>query len=181
MPSLPPDVASWYGAPFGGYATGAVREVLVGSWQLRPAVFATVGLVRLAGPTPGEAQSAVCAIRLRRALPVVEVLRPPVHPLSHTPNIPEAGGYPPELEVRAFDQAAAAQVLPALQEYLLGCEPGWYFRTSGIDLLSWWPVREVLPPGVPPSHQGVAAPPVSVATVQWRLDRLCDLAELLGA
>lgn len=186
MAGVPADVARWYGAPFGGYAMGAVQEVLTGTWQLRPAVFATVRLVRLAGPVSGEAQSAVCAIRLRRPLPVVEVLVPPVHPVSRSDALPlaRAGGglLDGRVEVRALDPASVGHVLtPPVQEYLAGCEAGWYFRVSGIDLLSWWPVREALPPGVPAAHETAPAPPVNVATVQWRLNRLCDLAELLAA
>ena len=186
MYALPTEVAHWYGAPFSGHAAGAVQEVLSGTWQLRPALFATVRLSRLAGPVPGEAQSAVCAIRLRRPLPVVEVLVPPVHPLSRTETLPAVdpgeGPLREKVEVRAFDASAVDQVLtPPARDYLAGCEAGWYLRASGVDLLSWWPVREVLPPGYAPSHETAEAPPVNVATVQWRLNRLCDLAELMGA
>lgn len=180
---VPPELTHWYGAPFAGHAAGAVYEVLTGTWQLRPAVFATVRLPRVDGA--GEAQSAVCAVRLRRAMPVVEVLLPPVHPLARTETLPVAdpGGETlrGRAEVRAYDPAGVAQVLtPSVQEYVAGCEAGWYFRVAGVDLLSWWPVREVLPAGFPPSDLTAESPPVNVATVQWRLNRLCDLAALLG-
>ncbi|MQA02740.1 MAG: hypothetical protein GEV07_08485 [Streptosporangiales bacterium] len=181
MPAVPPDVAQWYGAPFRGYALGAVREVLTGTWQLRPAAFATVRLVRYGGQLPGEAQSAVCAIRLRRPLPVVEVLVPPVDPMSRTDALPHLNGLGGGLEVRAADPAAATQVLAAVQRYLAGCEPGWYFRTSGTDMLSWWPVRELPVAGAPSTYHQVPAPPMTAATVQWRLDRLCHLADLMAA
>lgn len=179
MVAAPPDVAAWYGAPFRGYAVGAMAEVLTGTWQLRPAVFATVRLVRYG--MPGEAQSAVCAVRLRRPLPVVEVLVPPVNALSRTDDLPLLAGFGAGPEVRAADPVAATQVLAPVRRYLAGCEAGWYFRVAGVDLLSWWPVREVQPAGMPPTQEQVPAPPVTAATVQWRLDRLCHLAQLLSA